>query len=175
VDESARNQARKPCKSPPSAEGEGFEPSVDRKAHNGFRDRPVQPLRHPSGRLILGGRAESGPPDAVCGSSRGGCITEASVTIDNSPPEGFPGCCSATFAAGRHGQRAASRRRAGVNEWSAARSKKGAQQVRRFLRQEAARDRRPVVQARLSEHVEHASGGTRLGVVRPEHEPWHAR
>ena len=30
------------------AEGEGFEPSVDRKAHNGFRDRPVQPLRHPS-------------------------------------------------------------------------------------------------------------------------------
>ena len=29
-------------------EGEGFEPSVDRKAHNGFRDRPVQPLRHPS-------------------------------------------------------------------------------------------------------------------------------
>jgi hypothetical protein len=31
------------------AEGEGFEPSVDRKAHNGFRDRPVQPLRHPSG------------------------------------------------------------------------------------------------------------------------------
>jgi hypothetical protein len=30
-------------------EGEGFEPSVDRKAHNGFRDRPVQPLRHPSG------------------------------------------------------------------------------------------------------------------------------
>jgi hypothetical protein len=31
-----------------SAEGEGFEPSVDRKAHNGFRDRPVQPLRHPS-------------------------------------------------------------------------------------------------------------------------------
>jgi hypothetical protein len=31
-----------------SAEGEGFEPSVDREAHNGFRDRPVQPLRHPS-------------------------------------------------------------------------------------------------------------------------------
>ena len=30
------------------AEGEGFEPSVDRKAHNGFRDRPVKPLRHPS-------------------------------------------------------------------------------------------------------------------------------
>ena len=32
------------------AEGEGFEPSVDRKAHNGFRDRPIQPLSHPSGR-----------------------------------------------------------------------------------------------------------------------------
>ena len=31
------------------AEGEGFEPSVDLSAHNGFRDRPVQPLRHPSG------------------------------------------------------------------------------------------------------------------------------
>ena len=27
------------------AEREGFEPSV-RKAYNGFRDRPVQPLRH---------------------------------------------------------------------------------------------------------------------------------
>ena len=37
------------------AEGEGFEPSVDRKAHNGFRDRPVQPLRHPSGELRSGG------------------------------------------------------------------------------------------------------------------------
>ena len=30
------------------AEREGFEPSV-RKAHNGFRDRPVRPLRHLSG------------------------------------------------------------------------------------------------------------------------------
>ena len=30
------------------AEGEGFEPSKDLKALNGFRDRPVQPLRHPS-------------------------------------------------------------------------------------------------------------------------------
>ena len=32
------------------AEGEGFEPSRDLAAPNGFRDRPVQPLRHPSGR-----------------------------------------------------------------------------------------------------------------------------
>ncbi len=32
------------------AEREGFEPSV-RKAHNGFRDRPVQPLRHLSSRV----------------------------------------------------------------------------------------------------------------------------
>src|SRR5829696_8300379 len=32
----------------PSAEGEGFEPSKRRKTLNGFRDRPVQPLRHPS-------------------------------------------------------------------------------------------------------------------------------
>ena len=30
------------------AEGEGFEPSKDETALNGFRDRPVQPLRHPS-------------------------------------------------------------------------------------------------------------------------------
>ena len=28
--------------------GAGIEPSADRKAHNGFRDRPVQPLRDPS-------------------------------------------------------------------------------------------------------------------------------
>src|SRR4051794_16767759 len=40
----ARSPAGRDCE----AEGEGFEPSVDRKAHNGFRDRPVQPLRHPS-------------------------------------------------------------------------------------------------------------------------------
>src|SRR5207237_2379321 len=32
------------------AEGEGFEPSRDQTAPNGFRDRPVQPLRHPSER-----------------------------------------------------------------------------------------------------------------------------
>ncbi len=30
------------------AEGVGFEPTVDRKAHNGFRDRPDRPLWHPS-------------------------------------------------------------------------------------------------------------------------------
>ena len=42
------------------AEGEGFEPSVDRKAHNGFRDRPVQPLRHPSGIKIIGAGVRSG-------------------------------------------------------------------------------------------------------------------
>ena len=28
------------------AEREGFEPSVPRKEDNGFRDRPVRPLRH---------------------------------------------------------------------------------------------------------------------------------
>src|SRR6185436_16450142 len=32
-----------------TAEGVGFEPTRDPKAPNGFRDRPVQPLRHPSG------------------------------------------------------------------------------------------------------------------------------
>ena len=30
------------------AEGVGFEPTVDNKAHNGFRDRPDRPLWHPS-------------------------------------------------------------------------------------------------------------------------------
>jgi hypothetical protein len=56
VDQRREIEAKKPCKETTSAEGEGFEPSVDRKAHNGFRDRPVQPLRHPSGRLILESR-----------------------------------------------------------------------------------------------------------------------
>ena len=28
------------------AERVGFEPTVARKGHNGFRDRPVRPLRH---------------------------------------------------------------------------------------------------------------------------------
>jgi hypothetical protein len=33
------------------AEREGFEPSVPRKRDNGFRDRPVRPLRHLSASL----------------------------------------------------------------------------------------------------------------------------
>jgi antirestriction protein ArdC len=31
------------------AEEQGFEPWVEVTSHNGFRDRPVQPLRHSSG------------------------------------------------------------------------------------------------------------------------------
>ena len=53
----------------PTAEGEGFEPSVEHKPHNGFRDRPVQPLRHPSERPTsrgpgdnIGDRRSSGLP-----------------------------------------------------------------------------------------------------------------
>jgi hypothetical protein len=39
------------------AEGVGFEPTVRQEAHNGFRDRPDKPLRHPSGlSLADGGR-----------------------------------------------------------------------------------------------------------------------
>jgi hypothetical protein len=48
ANQSRRRDDQSSCDKPTSAEGEGFEPSVDRKAHNGFRDRPVQPLRHPS-------------------------------------------------------------------------------------------------------------------------------
>jgi hypothetical protein len=33
---------------PVVAEGEGFEPSRHLAAPNGFRDRPIQPLSHPS-------------------------------------------------------------------------------------------------------------------------------
>ena len=32
----------------PVAEGVGFEPTVPMR-HNGFRDRPIRPLSHPSG------------------------------------------------------------------------------------------------------------------------------
>jgi hypothetical protein len=39
------------------AEGEGFEPSVRLTTYNGFRDRPVQPLRHPSEGLTMIGAA----------------------------------------------------------------------------------------------------------------------
>ena len=35
------------------AEGQGFEPWVPTKEHNGFRDRPFQPLRHPSENSIF--------------------------------------------------------------------------------------------------------------------------
>ena len=37
----------------------GFEPTRDPKAPNGFRDRPVQPLRHPSG-FPFAGESRSG-------------------------------------------------------------------------------------------------------------------
>jgi hypothetical protein len=50
------------------AEGEGFEPSVDRIAHNGFRDRPVQPLRHPSERPGRAIRQGSGVVVSPCAS-----------------------------------------------------------------------------------------------------------
>ena len=46
-----------------SAEGVGFEPTSRLTTANGFRDRPVQPLRHPSGNSVrgrilgMGGRA----------------------------------------------------------------------------------------------------------------------
>lgn len=39
------------------AEGEGFEPSKDVTALNGFRDRPIQPLWHPSGAARANGPA----------------------------------------------------------------------------------------------------------------------
>jgi hypothetical protein len=35
------------------AERVGFEPTVAKKGHNGFRDRPIQPLWHLSGRKII--------------------------------------------------------------------------------------------------------------------------
>ena len=41
------------------AEGVGFEPTVRPKTYNGFRDRPVQPLRHPSGVQSSRGRVRS--------------------------------------------------------------------------------------------------------------------
>ena len=43
------DQAKGPRSPSYKAEGVGFEPTKDPKALNGFRDRPVQPLRHPSG------------------------------------------------------------------------------------------------------------------------------
>jgi hypothetical protein len=36
------------CFSSTEAEGEGFEPSSDPRARNGFRDRRIRPLCHPS-------------------------------------------------------------------------------------------------------------------------------
>ncbi len=45
TEKSGRNRMGRHLLPEQVAEREGFEPSV-RKAHNGFRDRPVQPLRH---------------------------------------------------------------------------------------------------------------------------------
>jgi hypothetical protein len=40
------------------AEGEGFEPSIRLTTDNGFRDRRIRPLCHPSGVSCLRGSAE---------------------------------------------------------------------------------------------------------------------
>ena len=50
LDASYRTAREIPANQAHFTEGEGFELSEDRNAHNGFRDRPVQPLRHPSKR-----------------------------------------------------------------------------------------------------------------------------
>ena len=42
---------------PEKAEGEGFEPSTGLTTRNGFRDRRIRPLCHPSG-VRLRGEAE---------------------------------------------------------------------------------------------------------------------
>ena len=49
------------------AEGEGFEPSSDPKARNGFRDRRIRPLCHPSATLHRTVR---------CSEERRGALTE---------------------------------------------------------------------------------------------------
>jgi hypothetical protein len=43
------------------AEGEGFEPSSDPEARNGFRDRRIRPLCHPSDRPDRVPRGQFGP------------------------------------------------------------------------------------------------------------------
>ena len=54
------------------AEGEGFEPSKDENALNGFRDRPVQPLRHPSaGKASEAGELNRASPSPAPASSGG--------------------------------------------------------------------------------------------------------
>ena len=49
-----------------SAEGEGFEPSVDRKAANGFRARSVQPGKPGVGRSPKSGGTSGGTKTARC-------------------------------------------------------------------------------------------------------------
>jgi hypothetical protein len=46
----SRNPAQHAGSSAQEAEGEGFEPSTDGTAGNGFRDRRIRPLCHPSAR-----------------------------------------------------------------------------------------------------------------------------
>src|SRR5262245_33484786 len=68
-----------------SAEGVGFEPTVDPRAHNGFRDRPVQPLRHPSIKRV----APIGAPSkqARLASARGSGLFEVlSEEAEDAPP-----------------------------------------------------------------------------------------
>ena len=75
------------------AEGVGFEPTVPIAGHNGFRDRPVRPLRHPSvgdltgcgrclprfPRLDRGAAAKNSRSSAALSSARTPCTTATLV------------------------------------------------------------------------------------------------
>src|SRR5207302_2059129 len=61
------------------AEREGFEPSVPRKEDNGFRDRPVRPLRHLSVLSYMGRACRR------CDPGRARTLAEASPPRNRGP------------------------------------------------------------------------------------------
>jgi hypothetical protein len=61
VDECGSSEARSACKSGTKAKGEEFEPSVDRKAHNGFRDHRFRGNRNRPGKKQADGIQPSTP------------------------------------------------------------------------------------------------------------------
>ena len=67
------------------AEGEGFEPSRDEAAPNGFRDRRIRPLCHPSGGI---GHPNLTLPAGKCESGEGGIRT---LEAGYSPPNALAG------------------------------------------------------------------------------------
>ncbi len=83
-----------------AAEGVGFEPTVP-IGHNGFRDRPIRPLSHPSRSHVTGQRAGCGDNAVRIRDRRAGVLNDCSC--GRRPADRRPSTGGRTFGGEPHG------------------------------------------------------------------------